>query len=207
MTLTLLLTGFGPFPGAPRNPTATLVKQLAARRRRGVRGIAHVFATRYDAVDRELPELIARHRPDVLVMFGLAGRRTKLCIEVRARNRVSRWFPDAARFVPLRPDITPGAPLHRAGRAPFSRLVAAARASGAQAELSDDAGAYVCNYVYWRGLEQGPAITVFVHVPGAQRRIPKNRVRRRRMTTQAVLCAAEAVVAAAISAARLTLPR
>ncbi len=31
--LRILLTGFGPFPGAPFNPTTPLVKRLAALRR------------------------------------------------------------------------------------------------------------------------------------------------------------------------------
>ena len=34
----LLVTGFGPFPGAPENPTATLVESLAARAGRALRG-------------------------------------------------------------------------------------------------------------------------------------------------------------------------
>ena len=60
MPFTILLTGFGPFPGAPFNPTGPLVRALARRRHpalAGVRRVAHVFDTRYDAVDRELPEL------------------------------------------------------------------------------------------------------------------------------------------------------
>ena len=33
-----------------------------------------MFATRYDAVDRELPALLAREKPDIVVMFGVATR-------------------------------------------------------------------------------------------------------------------------------------
>jgi hypothetical protein len=75
MTATILITGFGPFPGAPFNPTAPLVEQLARRRTPvlpHVRRVAHVFPTSYQAVDRELPALLARERPDALIMFGLA---------------------------------------------------------------------------------------------------------------------------------------
>lgn len=55
MALTLLLTGFGPFPGAPINPTGWLIDQLVRRRHpafMGVRRITHVFETSYEAVDR-----------------------------------------------------------------------------------------------------------------------------------------------------------
>ena len=63
MALTILVTGFGPFPGAPFNPTGPLVKRLARLRRPGlthVQIVPHVFATSYAAVDRDLPRLIAR---------------------------------------------------------------------------------------------------------------------------------------------------
>src|SRR4051812_5161506 len=52
---TVLLTGFGPFPGAPFNPTGLLSEALACGRPPGmgsVRRVAHVFPTTYDAVDR-----------------------------------------------------------------------------------------------------------------------------------------------------------
>src|SRR5260370_1359611 len=77
MARTVLITGFGPFPGAPFNPTAALAKSLAQRRRPALSGIdriAHVFPTSYAAVERELPDLIDRHPPDLVPLFGLAPR-------------------------------------------------------------------------------------------------------------------------------------
>ena len=77
---TILLTGFGPFPGAPFNPTGPLVERLARLRRPGladVKIVAHVFPTSYAAVDRDLPKLIAKHKPDALLMFGLAPARAR----------------------------------------------------------------------------------------------------------------------------------
>src|SRR5439155_15223715 len=61
MPLTILITGFGPFPGAPFNPTGALVELLARQSpvQAGTRRVAHVFTTSYDTVDRELPALIA----------------------------------------------------------------------------------------------------------------------------------------------------
>ncbi len=57
--MNVLLTGFGPFPGAPFNPTGPLVRALARRAQPGARRSAHVFRTSYATVDRELPQLIA----------------------------------------------------------------------------------------------------------------------------------------------------
>src|ERR1700692_455867 len=111
MIATILITGFGPFPGAPTNPTGPLVKELARRRIPGLhnaRRVAHVFATSYAAVDRELPALLARERPDALLMFGLALRRRHIGIEMRARNALTRVVPDASGDVPATGTIVAG---------------------------------------------------------------------------------------------------
>jgi pyroglutamyl-peptidase len=163
----VLITGFGPFPGAPFNPSAALAKALARRRRPAVAGIertVHVFATTYASVDRDLPKLFAQKpKLDIVLMFGVAGRRRQLCIETRARNAVSLLFPDAGGHRPRRGVIKLHGPAALAGNAPFARL-----AGAAGTRLSRDAGRYLCNYVYWRALEQVRGtrpLVQFVHIP------------------------------------------
>jgi pyroglutamyl-peptidase len=129
-----------------------------------------VFATSYVAVDQQLPDLIARHQPEAIVMFGLATRATRVGIELQACNRVRMLFPDAMGFSPRGPTIRAQGPARLAGRGPLTRLLAAVRATGVAAALSRNAGAYVCNYCYWRALEGAaspdrPRIIVFIHVP------------------------------------------
>ncbi len=209
MTVTVLLTGFGPFPGAAVNPTAALVRRLAHQRRPAsdaVRRIAHVFATQYAAVDRELPDLLAR-RPDVVVMFGLAARRQHVSIETLARNRCSVRLPDHGGQAPNRAVIDPGAAPRRPGRAPMHRLLAAARGTHVDTRLSRDAGRYVCNYAYWRALAiaehaGSPRIAVFVHVPALRRPQRPWTAGRRRYTATDLIRVGEAIVAAATAAAR-----
>jgi pyroglutamyl-peptidase len=207
-TISLLITGFGRFPGAPRNPTELLVDRLARLRRpalAGVRTTHHVFPTSYAAVDAQLPALVTKHRPDAIVMFGLAGRSKGIRVEMLARNRTTQAFPDIDGVVPKRGPISLDAGALR-GQAPFARLVAAARATGLPARLSRDAGAYLCNYGYWRALETtvppgGPAVVVFVHVPKL-----RTRSRRHPPNTSPTLAqltrAAQAIVIAAAVAAR-----
>src|SRR5260221_11269057 len=72
--LRILITGFGPFPGAPFNPTMPLVKRLTQLRRPAfddVEFASHIFHVSYATVYRELPELIARLHPNALLKFGL----------------------------------------------------------------------------------------------------------------------------------------
>ncbi|HEY2228836.1 MAG TPA: pyroglutamyl-peptidase I [Xanthobacteraceae bacterium] len=177
MPATILLTGFGPFPGAPFNPTGALVAALARRRYRGLPGarrVAHVFATSYAAVDRELPALMARERPDVLIMFGLAARSQHIRIETRARNAIGGGVPDASGHSPAARMIAPAAGAALSLRVPAQQLVAAVRQLGIPAALSRDAGDYLCNYLCWRAGAAGerngaPRLIAFVHVPKVQR--------------------------------------
>ena len=75
--LRILVTGFGPFPGAPYNPTQPLVARLTRLRRPAFTDVelsSHIFPVTYKAVDRELPLALQKHKPHALLMFGLAGR-------------------------------------------------------------------------------------------------------------------------------------
>jgi pyroglutamyl-peptidase len=186
---TILITGFGPFPRAPFNPTETLVRRLAREGRPALGGIAlviHVFRTSYAAVDRELPGLLRAHKPDALLMFGLAARTPHLRIETAARNAVAPRA-DIDRNAPPRRIIAPGQPGRLPLRTPAARLLSAARAARVPARLSRDAGRYVCNYLCWRAAEagdDGPQITAFIHVPLVRRAfIPADRVKRRRLSS------------------------
>ncbi|VIO65681.1 Pyrrolidone-carboxylate peptidase [Bradyrhizobium ivorense] len=170
--LRVLVTGFGTFPGAPFNPTMPLVQRLTGLRRPAFDDVAltsHIFHVTYASVDRELPELIARHRPQALLMFGLAGRTPHLRIETRARNAVTTRFPDAGHQHPHKGSIEDGADARSFG--PHSeKLLRAALATGIDAQLSRDAGSYLCNYLSWRAIEavnrnNGPRLAQFVHVP------------------------------------------
>jgi pyroglutamyl-peptidase len=199
----VLITGFGPFPGAPFNPSAALAKALARRRRPALAGIeraTHVFATTYASVDRDLPKLL-KQKPDIVLMFGVAGRRRQLCIETRARNAVSLLFPDASGHRPCHGVIKLHGPPTLTGNAPFARLAGAA---GTKARLSRDAGRYLCNYVYWRGLEQvrGPRPLVqFVHIPPLSVK-PRRRRSKKPATLAQFLKPAEALLIALIAASR-----
>jgi pyroglutamyl-peptidase len=173
MPTTILLTGFGPFPGAPFNPTGELVEHLARWRHPALanaRRVAHVFDTSYRAVDRDLPALLARERPDVVLMFGLAAKSRSVRIETRARNVIARQVADVGGAVPVTATIAPAAVATLPLRVPARRFLAAARSAGVPARLSRDAGTYLCNYLCWRASEaaaqaRGPRLVAFVHVP------------------------------------------
>jgi pyroglutamyl-peptidase len=170
--LRILITGFGPFPGAPFNPTQPLVARLSRLRRPALSEVelaAHIFHVTYKTVDRELPQLLAKRRPHALLMFGLADRTAHVRIETRARNAVTTLFPDADRTRARKGSIVSGAEPMMFGPH-TAKLLRAALGTGIDARASRDAGSYLCNYLSWRAIEavkdsNGPRLAAFVHVP------------------------------------------
>jgi pyroglutamyl-peptidase len=170
--LRILITGFGPFPGAPHNPTTPLVARLLRLRRPAFSDVefsGHIFPVTYAAVDRELPQLVARLRPHALLMFGLATRTPYLRIEIRARNAVTMLWPDADHTRVRKGSIAGGADAKMFGPH-TAKLLRAAINGGVDARASRDAGSYLCNYLSWRAIEavgadNGPRLAAFVHVP------------------------------------------
>jgi pyroglutamyl-peptidase len=193
--LRVVIAGFGPFPGAPSNPSGRLATALARRRRPALANIettSHVFTTAYAAVDRDLPKLLARN-PDVVLIFGLAGRRRHICIETRARNARSVLFPDVDGYRPARAAIEGGQTRSLTGNAPFHQLLNVVRQNKLPARLSRDAGAYLCNYAYWRALQHfrnRHALVQFVHIPWVEAAGQRGRFKRRAPTLSRLVTAA-----------------
>ena len=163
----LLLTGFGPFPGAPRNPTAEVVARLAtgdAARRLGVEIVPHVFDTTWGALDA-LPDLVAATRPDAVLHLGLKRRARAIAVEAFGRNRVLRAAVDEAGVAAASTMLDPGGPPRLAVTLPVGRLRARIAALGLPAEVSSDAGRYLCNALLYRSLGLGERPTGFLHLP------------------------------------------
>ena len=168
----ILITGFEPFPGAPYNPTQPLVKRLMRLRRPALADVelsSHIFPVTYSAVDRELPELLGKYRPQALLMFGLAARTSWVRVETRARNAVTMLWPDADHARVRKGSIAGGADAAMFGPH-TAKLLRAALNTGIDARTSRNAGSYLCNYLSWRAIEAtcrdgGPDLAAFIHVP------------------------------------------
>ncbi len=210
--LRILVTGFGPFPGAPFNPTQPLVNRLVRVRRPAFGDVElsnHIFPVTYKAVDRQLPDLLTQYRPHALLMFGLASRTPHVRVETRARNAVTMLWPDAEHRRVGKGSISAGADALMFGPH-TAKLLRVALGTGVDARPSRDAGSYLCNYLSWRAIEatdsdNGPALTAFVHIPplardGAARR----KDTARRITLNELVDAGEAMLLEMVRLTRQT---
>jgi len=165
----VLITGFSRFPGAPVNPSGPLALRLAATRRLpGMPVTALVLPTTWQAASG-FPALLERLAPDVVLMIGLASRRRQVSIELSGRNATG-LSPDAGRSRPKSRRLQAGAPASRRCTADPAPLLHALRLSGVPAQLSRNAGGYICNALAfrtygWAGAVNPPHLAVFVHIP------------------------------------------
>ncbi|MCB1480353.1 MAG: pyroglutamyl-peptidase I [Rhodobiaceae bacterium] len=186
----LLVTGFGAFPGAPENPTATLVdeeRMAKVARLKGVDLIAQVLPVEYALLDvwRDALDIV---RPDAILHFGLAASAQTIRIETKAHNNAAPYRSDAAGGLPGRMLDPEGRPIHRVNL-PVDDLMQAVQATGLFVRRSVDAGDYLCNAILYASLQwcaQHPGAQAgFIHVP--------------RQDADALRPAYEAIVAAMIS--------
>ena len=139
-------------------------------------------------------------------MFGVATRRKRLSIEMRARNALA-LLPDASGTVLAR---RPSRPAASALRLPVPRSAACSLRRGSArvpAQLSRDAGRYLCNYVCWRGAVGGQSAAGRGSPPSSHvrqlRRTPRRARSAGRQAYAADLArAGEAILMALAAAAR-----
>ncbi len=169
----LLVTGFGPFPGVRDNPSERLVGRIAADRRllRISAGEVRtaVLQTEWDRVRLGAPELLAAHDPDVVLHFGVHARAGGFRVERWARNRMGA-LPDARGRSYRACEIVRGAPRALPAGGPAGKLVSHLRGLGLPAEISTDAGRYLCNMLFYLSALHArntgrPHAVQFVHIP------------------------------------------
>jgi pyroglutamyl-peptidase len=166
----LLVTGFGPFPGAPENPTERLIKALAGEAAEAFGASAFhaaVLRTEYRWSWAELERLTADLAPDIVVHFGLSEGIEAIHLECVGRNVVNPAKPDACGHAPSSSHLAEDGPDTLASTFPAEAILSALHGAGIPAALSDDAGDYVCNATLYRSLHAAPPTrrVGFVHVP------------------------------------------
>src|SRR5690606_1355293 len=93
---TLLLSGFGPFPGVPSNPTELLVRRFAAEPPGArFRLATRLLPTEFGGAAELLAGAIEAERPDAVVMLGVGGA-GPIRLERVARNGSRAERPDVA---------------------------------------------------------------------------------------------------------------
>lgn len=165
----VLVTGFEPFDGDPINPAQEALRLLPPRLGDLFLTTAilpTVFGRALDAMEAA----VAAADPDIVLGVGLAGGRAALSLERVALNLDDARIPDTAGQQPIDRPIVAGGPPAYFATLPIKAAVAALRAAGLPAVVSNTAGTFVCNHLFYGVMHLAatrcPAMRAgFLHVP------------------------------------------
>jgi pyroglutamyl-peptidase len=164
-----LVTGFEPFGGARVNPSFEALALLPSRL-----GALDIFTRAlpvvYGAALPALSEAIIVTAPDIVLSVGLAGGRTELSLERIAINIDDARIPDNDGNLPIDRPVVVGGPAAYFATLPIKAAVAALREAGLPAAVSNSAGTFLCNHVFYGLMHEAAAgagrfRAGFLHVP------------------------------------------
>jgi pyroglutamyl-peptidase len=167
---TVLLTGFEPFGGETLNPSWEAVRRLDGWSGPGFRVVAGLLPCEFGAAREALDALIDRHRPQCLIAVGQAGKRAEISVERIAINVDDARIPDNAGRQPIDQPVVADGPAAYFATLPIKAIVHRLRAAGIPAGVSQTAGTFVCNHVFYAALHtaarRGEGLRAgFIHIP------------------------------------------
>jgi len=169
----LLMTGFTPFPGVDVNPTQLLIRYFQDETVQlpvGLQLIAEVLPAAFEAAELGIRSLIQDEQPDAVLCLGVAQRRDAINIEWVAQNWDEATIPDIDGVqLSGQKIVDDGAEMYFS-TLPVERMLAALGAANIAGVISDNAGRYVCNHVFYCARHEIDVRRLnipcgFVHVP------------------------------------------
>ena len=165
----ILLTAFEPFGGESVNPALEAMKRIDEQI--GEAQIVKIeVPTSFCRADKTVTQAIDVDNPDVVIMLGQAGGRTAITPEKIAVNFKAAKIPDNDGCMPFGEQIIKNAADNYESTLPIDDIVKNIKNTGVPAEISNSAGTYVCNCLFYSVMHyivtSGKTIKAgFIHVP------------------------------------------
>lgn len=165
----VLLTGFEPFDQDLVNPSWEAVRQLdgvqlGSDAQIVARRLPCAFATAGECLTRLIDEL----RPAMVIATGLGPGRSDISVERVAININDARIPDNLGDQPIDTAVVADGPAAYFTTLPIKAMVKAVREAGIAASVSQTAGTFVCNQVFYllqHALAGSGVRSGFIHVP------------------------------------------
>lgn len=166
---TVLLTGFEPFDQDLVNPSWEAVRQLnGVQLSADVQIVARLLPCAFATSEECLTQLIAELRPAMVIATGLGPGRSDISIERVAINVNDARIPDNLGEQPVDTAVVADGPAAYFSTLPIKAMVKAVREAGIAASVSQTAGTFVCNQVFYllqHALAGTRIRSGFMHVP------------------------------------------
>jgi pyroglutamyl-peptidase len=143
-----LVTGFEPFGGDPVNPSLEAIRRLPSRLGE-LDLVTRVLPTAFGRTIEALEDAVATTGPDIVLCLGLAGGRGALSLERIAINLDDARIADNDERQPIDMPVVAGGPAAYFTTLPIKAAAAALREAGLPAIVSNTAGTFVCNHVFY----------------------------------------------------------
>jgi len=165
-----LVTGFEPFGGETVNPSWRAVRTLDRKVIGHFEVVAREVPTVFCKSGAYIARLIDEVRPDVVVSVGQAGSAPAIRVERFALNLDDARGQDNEGNRPEDEPVAKEGPIGYWATVPVKKIVKAINAAGIPAVVSNSAGTFVCNHVFYSALHhvasKGLPVKVgFIHVP------------------------------------------
>ncbi|VTU36312.1 Pyrrolidone-carboxylate peptidase [Variovorax sp. PBL-H6] len=168
----VLLTGFEPFDKDALNPSWEAVRALQGWRCEGATVQARRISCVFGVALQELDAAIDALQPQLVIAVGQAGGRSEITPERVAINVDDGRICDNAGCQPIDIPVVAGAPAAYFSTLPIKAMVRDLRAAGIPAAVSNSAGTFVCNHLFFglmHRIATRPAGTGvragFIHIP------------------------------------------
>lgn len=168
---TVLVTGFQPFGGARVNASEEIMRRVDGSRCAGALIVGLLLPCAFTDAATELRRALRSLRPSLVLALGEADR-DAITPELVAMNLDDARIPDNRGHQPKATLIVPGAPERYASHLPAARIAGTLRRLRFPARISQSAGAYVCNHVFFALMHElehrhraHPPRGGFIHVP------------------------------------------
>jgi pyroglutamyl-peptidase len=168
MIKTVLLTGFEPFNEATINPSWEAVVALKGWRNERFAVEVRCLPCAFGLANRVMAGLLEELKPDVVIVTGQAGGRPELSVERVAINVDDASILDNEGQQPVDMPIVEGGPAAYFSTLPIKAIVQEMRGRGLKAGVSQTAGTFVCNHVFYGLMHRSagtPTRAGFIHVP------------------------------------------
>lgn len=166
----ILLTGFEPFDGQAINPSEEIAREINDAKIARHRIVGALLPCVFGTAIKELKHQIKLHDPDIVICLGQAGGRAEITPERVAINIDDARIPDNAGQQPVDKPIVKDGPAAYFSTLPIKAIVQELRKHDIPAAISQTAGTFVCNHVFYGLMHELSTHRAdvrggFIHVP------------------------------------------
>lgn len=166
----VLLTGFEPFWGYPRNVSQMTVQKITESGSYPFHVIGHILPTSFKKAPEVMAKVLTEIKPEIALSFGLLENISTFRIERIGLNINDALQADNDGNKPTHQHILPNGPVAYEVNLPFVKIATDLEEAGLPVEISYHAQTFVCNHLIYTSIhlittERLPILYGFIHLP------------------------------------------